>query len=93
MNREAAKSLAVEALSFLADDLERLGRFLALTGVDPAEIRAVARDSGFLGAVLDHIAGDESLLQAFARGTGREPAEVAAARTALAGHPWERDVP
>jgi uncharacterized protein DUF3572 len=93
MNREAAQSLAVEALSFLGDDLERLGRFLALTGVDPAQIRAVARDSGFLAAVLDHIAGDESLLQAFARAAGRDPAEVAAARTALAGRPWERDVP
>ena len=93
MNREAAKSLAVQALSFLADDLERLRRFLALTGIDPGEIRAVARDSGFLAAVLDHIASSESLLQAFAREAGRDPAEVAAARTALAGRPWERDIP
>ena len=93
MNREAAKSLAVEALSFLANDFERVGRFLALTGINPAEIRAVARDSGFLAAVLDHIASDESLLHAFAREAGRDPGEVAAARTALAGRPWERDVP
>ena len=45
MDRDAAKSLAVEALSFLAKDFERLGRFLALTGVDPKDIRALARES------------------------------------------------
>ena len=93
MNREAAKSVAAEALSFLAGDLERLGHFLALTGIDPAEIRAVARDSGFLAAVLDHVAGDESLLHAFAREAGRDPAEVAAAHATLADRPWERDIP
>jgi hypothetical protein len=93
VNREAAKSLAIEALSFLAKDLERLGRFLALTGVNPEEIRALARDPGFLVAVLDHVLSDQSSLQAFAREAGCDPAALEAARTALDGRPWERDVP
>jgi Protein of unknown function (DUF3572) len=61
MNRDAAKSLAVEALSFLAKDFERLGRFLALTGVDPKDIRALARESEFLTAVLDHVLSESTL--------------------------------
>jgi hypothetical protein len=93
MNREAAKSLAVEALSFLANDLDRFGRFLALTGINPNEIRALARDSAFLVAVLDHVLSDQSLLQAFASETRCNPADLDAARTALGGRPWERDVP
>jgi hypothetical protein len=93
MNREAAQSLAAEALSFLARDLERIGRFLALTGTDPKEIRALARDPGFLAAVLDHVLSDPSALQAFADEAGCNPAALEAARTALGGRPWERDVP
>jgi hypothetical protein len=93
MNRDAAKSLAVEALSFLAKDFERLGRFLALTGVDPKDIRALARESEFLTAVLDHVLSESTLLQAFASETGHDPADLAAAHAALAGKRWERDVP
>jgi Protein of unknown function (DUF3572) len=93
MNREAAKTLAVEALSFLANDLDRFGRFLALTGINPNEIRALARDSEFLVAVLDHVLSDQSLLQAFASEARCNPADLGAARTVLGGRPWERDVP
>jgi Protein of unknown function (DUF3572) len=93
MNREVAKTLAVEALSFLANDLDRFGRFLALTGINPNEIRALARESEFLVAVLDHVLSDQSLLQAFASEARCNPADLGAARTALGGRPWERDVP
>jgi hypothetical protein len=91
MDREAAESLAIQALSFLAQDVERLGRFLALTGVDPREIRKVARDPGFLAAVLEHVAADESLLLACADYVGRSPGELAAAKTVLGCRPFERD--
>ena len=93
MTRDAAKSLAVEALSFLAEDFERLGRFLALTGVDPKDIRTLASESEFLAAVLDHVLSEPSLLQAFASEAGHGPADLAAAHAALAGKRWERDVP
>jgi hypothetical protein len=93
MNREAAKSLAIEALSFLAGDVQRLGRFLALTGVNPKDIRALARDSEFLAAVLDHVLNDSSLMQAFARESGRNLEDLGTAHAVLGGKPWERDVP
>jgi hypothetical protein len=89
--RKGAEILAVAALSFLAEDVERLGRFLALTGIEPGAIRNAARDPGFLAAVLDHLAGDESLLVAFARETEYAPEEVMRARAALSGPDWERE--
>jgi hypothetical protein len=91
MNRNAAEILAVEALTFLASDSERLGRFLALTGISPAEIRSVARDPAFLVAVLDHLASDEKLLIAFADQAGRRASEVMQARAVIGGRPWEGD--
>ncbi len=80
-----AQAIAVEALAFLASDDERLGRFLALTGLSPDTIRAAAASPGFLVAVLDHLAEDESMLLAFSANAGRDPAAVVAARASLAG--------
>jgi hypothetical protein len=42
--------------------------------------------------VLDHFSNDETLLVAFARERGLDPAEVDRARLALGGL-WERDTP
>ena len=81
--RDAATGLAIAALSFIAGEPERLGRFLALTGVGPESIRAAAREPDFLLGVLDHLAGDETLLLAFASAHGVDPAEVARARDVL----------
>src|SRR5215470_16419399 len=91
--REAAESLAIQALNFLATEPERLGRFLALSGLGPESIRAAAAESGFLAGVLAHIGEDEALLVAFAAQAGVKPAEVDRARRLLAGGDWEREVP
>ncbi len=80
-----ASELALLALAFLAQDEERVGRFLALTGLDPGEIRARLGDSGFHLAVLDHLAGDEALLVAFAEAESLPPEAVGRARRALGG--------
>jgi hypothetical protein len=86
-SREAATDLAVSALVFLAGEEERLGRFLALTGLAPESLRAAAREPGFLLGVLDHVMGDENLLLGFANESGIDPQDVARARETLAGHP------
>jgi Protein of unknown function (DUF3572) len=62
----AAEQLAVAALGFIAGEPERLGRFLAMTGLGPASIRDAASEPQFLAGVLDHVAADEPLLLAFA---------------------------
>jgi hypothetical protein len=79
---DAAEALAIQALTFIAQDAERLGRFLAITGIGPMEIRNAAQEPKFLAGVLDHIAGDERLLLAFARDAGIDPSAIAPARKA-----------
>lgn len=81
----SANEIAIDALTFLAADMERLGRFLALTGIDPQTIRLAAREPGFLAGVLDHVLGDENLLLAFAAEANVRPDAIAQARHALAG--------
>jgi Protein of unknown function (DUF3572) len=92
LTQDAAEALAIQALTFIAADSERLGRFLAVTGIGPAEIRAAAREPGFLIGVLDHLAADERLLAAFAAETGVDPSAIGKALAALDGH-WEREIP
>ena len=93
VSSEAAEALAIQALTFIGSDAVELGRFLALTGIGPAELRAAAHQPGFLAGVLDHILGYEPLLLAFAKDADIKPEAVAQARDALAGAPWERETP
>jgi uncharacterized protein DUF3572 len=98
-SREAAETLAIQALAFIAEEPDRLEAFLAASGIEPGAIRAAARESGFLAGVLDHMLGNESLLLAFADSAGLDPASIAQARRALGsglgsglgGRQWERD--
>src|ERR1700754_4508045 len=81
---EVAEFLAIQALGFIAQDGDRLGRFLALTGMGPGELRSGARDPHFLSGVLDYVCGDEELLVAFAEHAGVDPGRIEIARRALA---------
>jgi hypothetical protein len=92
VTEEAAEGLAIQAFTFIAGDGERLGRFLAQTGIGPAQIRAAAQEPGFLAGVLAYMAGDERLLSEFAVEAGIDPANVGKALAALGAH-WERDIP
>ena len=80
-----AEMVAIQVLSYIAADGERLGRFLAVTGIDPGEIRAAAREPLFLAGVLDYLANDERSLLDFAAHVALDPQDVARARLALAG--------
>lgn len=83
--QDDAATLAIAALTFIAQDPEQLGRFLALSGIGPESLRTAAREPGFLLGVLDHVSGDETLLLAFAADRGIDPLAVGSARTMLAG--------
>ena len=89
---ETAELLAIQALAFIAQEPERLNGFLSVTGIELGAIRNAASEPGFLGGVLEHMLGDESLLIAFAEAAGIDPAEVARARQALGGRS-EHDPP
>lgn len=81
----ADSGLALRALAFLTRDDDRLSRFLVLTGLDAGDVRALLDDRGFHLAVLDHLAGDEALLLAFAEAESLPPDSVGRARRALGG--------
>ncbi len=83
LDRDAAVAIAAQAVAFLAADDDRLGRFLALTGLSPTELKAGLGQPAFLGAVLDHLLGDEALLLAFAESVEIAPELPAAARRLL----------
>ncbi|HUZ66293.1 MAG TPA: DUF3572 domain-containing protein [Beijerinckiaceae bacterium] len=89
---DAAETIALQALAFLASDSDRLERFLSLTGLRPETVRTAAAQSGFLIGVLDHFASDESLLLSFTKSAALDPAAVALARRALSG-PTDFDSP
>ncbi len=90
--RETAEIVAIQALSFIAADGERLGRFLAETGIGPETLRAAAKDPTFLAGVLDFLLRDETLLQGFSESSHLDARIVANARETLEPT-WERDVP
>src|SRR5262249_42960283 len=90
--REAAEILAIRALSFIAEEPERLAAFLGATGLTIERLRESATAPGFLAGVLEHMLGDESLLLAFAHTAAIDPADITRAKIALGGA-WERDMP
>jgi Protein of unknown function (DUF3572) len=92
ITRESGENLAIQALGFLAGEPERLGAFLAATGMGPDMIRKAAADPAFLAGVLDFVAGDEKLLLAVAEHAGVSPETVERAHLVLNGQ-WEREVP
>jgi hypothetical protein len=81
----AAAELAIAALTFIAQAPERLGRFLALSGIGPESLREAAREPDFLLGVLDYVVADEALLVELAGYSAIDPADVARARNVLAG--------
>jgi hypothetical protein len=85
LDREEAEGIAISGLQFLVGNPESLGRFLALTGIGPGDIRAAAQEPGFLSGVLEFFLEDESLLLAFASSASIRPTMIAAARFVLAG--------
>jgi uncharacterized protein DUF3572 len=92
ISRNVAESLAIQALSFLAEEPARLAEFLAATGIAPETIRQAARESAFLAGVLDHIASNESLVLDFARQVGIDAGFIASARSALGDDGRMREV-
>ncbi len=91
--REVAEIVAVQALSFVASDPERLGLFLAESGIGPETLRSAASDPRFLSSVLDFVMRDDATVKAFAAASELHPTNIAAAHQALNDPQWERDVP
>ena len=75
--RDEAETIAIQALAFLAGRPDDLGRFLAVAGLGPANLRRAAADPAFLAGVVAYLLGDEKLLLAFAADIEMTPQRLA----------------
>ena len=82
---DAAETLALQALGWLAAQPERAGAFLGMAGAAPDELRARASDPEFLGFVLDFLLSDEEALLEFCTDQAIQPDRPMRARAALPG--------
>ena len=76
-------ALALRALTATISDERRAERLLALTGLDPAELRARAAEASLLAATIGFLENHEADLIAVADEIGTTPAQLVAARVAL----------
>lgn len=83
--QETAQTLALQCLAWLAADDERLGAFLAETGIDPAALRRRAGDPLLLAAVMDHLLAEDARLLDCAAALSVAPEHLAGIRVALPG--------
>jgi hypothetical protein len=85
MNPENAEILALEGLGWLAGEQEAIHRFLDLSGIDGADLRAAAGSPGTAVAVLDFLLANEELLVRFCDHAGIKARDIHMARHVLGG--------
>ncbi len=85
MTVEAAETLALKGLAFLANSPADLDRFLAISGVEGTSLRQSAEDPEFLAAIMDFLLSHEALLTAFCEVESLDAKAIHFARRALPG--------
>jgi hypothetical protein len=83
MDRLGAQTLALQALAWIVGDPDLGPRLLALTGLDPAGLRARAGEPAVLGATLDFLTQHEPSLVACADALDVRPEALVQAREQL----------
>lgn len=82
---DPAETWALQALAWILSDERRAGRFVALTGIEPTDLRARAGDPAVMDAALGFLESHEADLFACAAYLGVAPIELVSARHRLAG--------
>ena len=85
MTPEAAESVAIKALVWIAERDELALSFLGASGASAGDLRERAADPEFLGFVLDFLLGDEDALIGFCEDVALKPDTPMRARAALPG--------
>lgn len=83
----ASVQLAVDVLTWLARDDERLMAFLGLSGASVDDLRIRAQDPEFLGFLIDFLLQDEEALIAFCDDMGHDYETPMRLRAGLPGGP------
>lgn len=79
------EATAVAVLGWLANEPEMLSRFLALSGVQPQQLRQAFGDPAFLAGMLEFLMQHEPTLMAFCAATETKPEAVVEAHQRYAG--------
>jgi hypothetical protein len=82
-NKDDAVATALMALAWVLGEDERAGRLMALTGLDPGDLRERISDNAVLSAVLNFLASHESDLIACASAIGIKPETLIIAQERL----------
>lgn len=85
MQEDAAQTIALQALGWIASNDDLFPTFLAATGASLTELRDRATDPLFLAAVLDFLLQEDPWVLDFCSQTGLPPANLQSARAALPG--------
>ena len=85
MQRDAAETVGLRALAWLAGNDELLPVFLGSTGASLDDLRAGAGEPAFLGSVLDFVMMDDAWVVAFCDAAGLAYEAPMRARAALPG--------
>ena len=70
---------AAAILGWLANEPDMLGRFLALSGLQPNQLRGAVNDPGFLAGMIDFLVSHEPTVLAFCEASNTSPETVEAA--------------
>jgi hypothetical protein len=79
------EATAVAVLGWLANEPDMLSRFLALSGVQPGQLRQAVGDPAFLAGMLEFLMQHEPTLMAFCEATETKPESVVEAYHRYAG--------
>ena len=85
LSREAAETVGLRAVAWLAGEDRLLPVFLGATGASGTDFHLSLQDPGFQGAVLDFILMDDAWVQAFCAAAGLSPDMPMRARASLPG--------
>lgn len=85
MSPEAAQTLALKALAFVANSQGALERLMELSGMDQVTLRERAGEPEILASLLDFLLQDEGLLVDFCHDEAIDPKDVHLARHLLGG--------
>lgn len=85
ISADAAETLALKVLAWLAGNDELLPVFLGATGASEADLRARAGEPAFLGSVLDFLTMDDAWVMQFCDSEGLSYELPMQARMSLPG--------
>ncbi|MCW8843457.1 MAG: DUF3572 domain-containing protein [Rhodobacteraceae bacterium] len=85
LSRDAAETLALQALGWLVGNDELLPVFLGATGASVDDIKGQAGDPAFLGSVLEFLTMDDAWVVAFCDTVGEDYMTPMMARQVLLG--------